>query len=108
MTKKRVQRKPWLGDRVKDKVSGATGIVQAVVLWTFGCMRVTVQRDDLQTGAPDAFFTLDAPQFEVLEKGALRPVYPEPSDTLAGETGPAGARPDAGQFATPMREESRR
>jgi hypothetical protein len=41
-----------LGDRVKDPITGLTGIVVAVTHWLNGCIRVVVQPESLHEGKP--------------------------------------------------------
>jgi hypothetical protein len=41
-----------LGDKVKDRVTGLTGIVIARTDWLNGCIRMTVQPQELKDGKP--------------------------------------------------------
>ena len=60
-----------LGDKVKDMVTGFTGIVIAKTEWLNKCRRITVQSVQLQEGKP-VTFEFDLEQLEVVEAGALR------------------------------------
>lgn len=41
-----------LGDRVKDEITGLSGIVIAVTQWLNGCVRMQVQPEKLKDGIP--------------------------------------------------------
>lgn len=63
-----------LGDRVKDKVSGLTGIATSVTIWLHGCVRVGVQPEGrTKDGKPRESFHFDEPQLEVMKKGVHTP-----------------------------------
>jgi hypothetical protein len=56
-----------LGDRVKDKVTGYTGIVVARTEWLNGCVRITVQNEKLKDGQVQPDFTFDEFQLTLLK-----------------------------------------
>lgn len=60
-----------LGDKVKDTISGAIGIVIARTEWLHGCIRVTIAPQALKDGHPADNFTVDEPQVEALERNAV-------------------------------------
>ena len=77
-----------LGARVKDKITGLTGIAVGRTIWIHGCVRITVQPEEFKDGKPVDMTTFDEPQLEVV-------VPPEPAAKPTGATG--GPRPDAGR-----------
>lgn len=60
------------GDRVQDKISGAKGIVVARTEWIYGCVRLSVQPEDVKDGKPADCFVVDEPQATVLTNQALK------------------------------------
>lgn len=61
-----------LGDKVKDKVTGFTGIAIARTEWLNGCIRVTVQPDKLADGKIAASETIDEPQLTLVKAAAVK------------------------------------
>lgn len=76
---------PSLGDRVKDTISGTTGIMVAYTDWLYGCRRVGVQAE-----APDkdgkivetAWF--DEDQVTVVNAAAIKPKEKAREDWTGG------------------------
>jgi hypothetical protein len=63
-----------LGDRVKDPITGLTGIVTCVSTWLHGCIRIGVQPEKLSQGkVPDAVH-FDQSQLVLLKKGVHVPM----------------------------------
>lgn len=60
-----------LGDRVRDRVTGLTGIAMSKTRYLFGCDRVAVQPTELKDGRPVDAFHVDEPQLEVVKRGAV-------------------------------------
>lgn len=60
---------PKLGDNVKDKITGFTGIVTARTEWLYGCIRYIVQPSSLFEGKPIEPVSFDEGQLEVVEAG---------------------------------------
>ena len=57
-----------LGQKVKDSITGYTGIVIARSEWLYGCIRITVQSEKLQdNGFPIDDYTFDEPQAILIE-----------------------------------------
>ena len=56
-----------LGDRVKDKISGMTGIVVCKASWLYGCTRISIQPEATKDGHPVDLVHLDEPQVEVVQ-----------------------------------------
>lgn len=74
-----------LGDLVRDKITGYTGIAVARTEWLHGCVRVTVQSQELKDGKPVETSTFDEPQLAIVGPSSY-------VDTGAGDT--HGERPD--------------
>lgn len=72
-----------LGTKVKDKVTGLTGIITTRTEFLHGCVRVGVQPQELKDGKPVDPVSFDEPQLEVLA---------EPADF--GQHATAEPRPD--------------
>ncbi|MEN6474373.1 MAG: hypothetical protein ABFD81_10190 [Syntrophaceae bacterium] len=60
-----------LGDRVKDKISGISGIAVGVTEWLYGCRRFVLQPEETKDGRPVESFSLDEPQLELIKKNPL-------------------------------------
>lgn len=56
-----------VGDKVKDKITGFTGIAIAKTEWLYGCMRVVVQSEKIGKDDKLVDFTFDEPQLEVIK-----------------------------------------
>lgn len=61
-----------LGDKVKDRITGLTGIVVASTSYLNGCRRISVQPQELKDGKPVEPSHFDEPQVEVIERGAIQ------------------------------------
>jgi len=57
-----------LGDRVKDTISGFSGILVCDATWLNGCRRVTVQPEELKDGLPIESRTFDIEQLVLMKK----------------------------------------
>lgn len=55
-----------LGTKVRDTITGVTGIVIARTEWLQGCARVTIQPQELKDGKPVDATTVDEPQCEII------------------------------------------
>ena len=75
-----------LGDKVKDTVTGLTGIAVARTEWINGCARITIQPPIKKDGTPPDNYTVDEPQVAVVTK---KKVKRGPKDT----GGPMGFTP---------------
>lgn len=91
-----------IGDRVKDGITGQSGIVIGYTYWLFGCERVTIQPEEAKDGKPLDSFCIDAAQCVLVESGAMEGFQPAPvidsRDTVAAPAGPrrdSRRRPDA-------------
>ena len=78
-----------LGDRVKDVITGMTGIVFGISDWLYGCRRITVQPEKEKDGKPAETFCVDEPQLKITKKGAIAPdddskVESRPKKTTGG------------------------
>lgn len=56
-----------LGCIAKDKITGFQGVVVATTDWLNGCLRVTIQPQEMKDGKPIESHTFDAEQIEVVE-----------------------------------------
>ncbi len=65
-----------LGDRVRDRISGISGIVTGCTEWLYGCRRIVIQAEDNKDGKPVDTFCIDEPQAEIIEKGVIKPSRP--------------------------------
>ena len=65
-----------LGSKVKDKITGCTGIAISRTEWLNGCVRVGVQPAVLKDGVPVEPMAFDEQQLEVLK-------WAEPPNTKA-------------------------
>jgi len=66
-----MSRKIELGDRVKDKVSGATGVVTGITEWITGCDTLTIAPSVKEDGkVPDGVY-IDINRAEVIERNAV-------------------------------------
>jgi hypothetical protein len=74
-----------LGDEVRDKITGYTGITIAHTNWLNGCSRWVVQSEQLEKGLPVTADTIDEVQLIVVTPGKF----------FATPPGPAGDREDA-------------
>ena len=55
-----------LGDKVKDKITGYTGIAVGITTWMQGCRRIGIQSQKLHEGKPRDTIWFDEPQVEVI------------------------------------------
>lgn len=70
-----------LGDRVRDVVSGAEGVVIGATRWLTGCDTLTISPDRKkdETGTPDEFH-IDVNRAEILKAGAVKIKTEKPKD----------------------------
>ena len=63
-----------LGDKVKDPISGVTGIAVAITKWLYGCNRVAVQPKGVSkdTGKPFKISEFDEPQLEIISSKKIK------------------------------------
>lgn len=81
-----------LGDKVKDAVTGYTGIVICVYRWRTGCNRYTVQAQKLDKGIPLANHTFDENELELIKANAVPTELPAVAAPKAKQA-PGGPRP---------------
>lgn len=55
-----------LGDKVKDKVTGYTGIIIGQTRWLYGCTRYTIQAQELKDGKPVEAISCDEAALDVV------------------------------------------
>lgn len=62
-----------LGDKVKDPVTGFTGIAVARTTWLHGCNRLSIQPQELtKEGAPRESQVFDEMQLILVKKGIVK------------------------------------
>jgi hypothetical protein len=88
-----------LGDRVKDRISGLSGIVTGFYSYLFGCERAGITPEEHKDGKPAEVFVVDAAQLELLAAGVVEG-YQAPA---IGAPRPAGPRADPAPRSTPVR-----
>ncbi|GAF86063.1 unnamed protein product [marine sediment metagenome] len=74
-----------LGDRVRDKITGFTGIATARTEWLYGCICITIQGERLEKGVPIEPHTFD--------QSSLEEVKTSTGIKRDKEDPPAGPRP---------------
>ncbi len=79
-----------LGSKVKDNISGFTGMAVARTEWLFGCARIGVQPQNLYEGNPIDPQWFDELQLEILELLAK----PLTEGAVMHEEKPGGPRQD--------------
>lgn len=60
-----------LGCKARDTISGFTGIVVAITHWLNGCVRITIQPQEMKDGKPIDGCTFDVEQITVVEPKAV-------------------------------------
>ena len=78
-----------LGDKVRDEVTGFTGIAVAKITYLQGCDRIAVQAPVKKNEKPEDWVYVDLPQLEVIKKGAVKQL---PNSKVVG-----GYKPDNAQ-----------
>ena len=81
-----------VGDRVKDKIGGFTGIATARYEYLYGCVRINVQPEKTKDGKPADGFVFDEDQLQVLKSGAVAGIAPKSKATTGGPRSPQEMR----------------
>lgn len=81
-----------LGDVAKDSITGFTGVVIGRTKWLHGCVRLTLQPQEMKDGKPLEPHTFDEPQLVLVTKAV------QPTTGHAG-----GPRPEPMRRAEPPR-----
>lgn len=67
-----------LGDSVRDRITGYSGIVVAKTHWLNGCVRITLQSQKIKDDyTPVESQTFDEPQLELIQAGAFEKTNPD-------------------------------
>jgi len=74
--KNEVEFKYPLGARVKDKVTGYTGIIIAQTRWMYGCLRYSVQAQEMKDGKPVDSLCFDEGSLDLLDSPLKNPKVP--------------------------------
>lgn len=61
-----------LGDKVKDRITGLEGIVVAKTEWINGCIRLSVQPQEIKDGKPVECSAFDIEELELITAGVLQ------------------------------------
>jgi hypothetical protein len=70
-----------LGDRVRESITGFTGIAVARMVWLHGCVRIDVQAEELDKHNKTIQLTFDEAALDLVEAGAKAAKHnPEPAD----------------------------
>lgn len=56
-----------LGDKVKDIITGFSGIAVARTQWLHGCDRITIEPDKTEKGVPVDSFVFDEQRVEIVK-----------------------------------------
>ena len=83
-----------LGQKVRDKITGLEGIAIGRTEWLHGCVRISIQPQELRDGKMLDVVSIDEPQLDVIEEKKLKP---------SPTTGPGGPRQDVSRQASPSR-----
>lgn len=85
-----------LGDRVKDKITGLSGVAIGATDWLYGCRRITVQPETEKDGKPVDTFCVDEPQLRITKKAVVGPNVQEkkPRKKRGGPRRDVSQRPD--------------
>lgn len=76
MTKEEIH----LGDVLKDTITGFKGVAIASTNWLNGCVRVTLQPQELKDGKPIEAQTFDVEQLEIVKAAKPRATPPKGGD----------------------------
>jgi len=68
----KVAKEVCLGDKVKDTVTGFTGIVVSITEYLQGCKRISVAAKVKQNALPGDWANFDMPQVKVIESAAVK------------------------------------
>jgi hypothetical protein len=69
-----------LGDLVKDSITGFTGIVTCRSEWLNGCVRLSLQPQELREGKPLADVTFDIEQLILVKAAEFKTLMPSGGD----------------------------
>lgn len=68
-----MEMKMKLGDTLRDKITGFTGVAVSVHEYLHGCRRFSLQPTDLRDGKPVETHSFDEPQLEIIADGGVAP-----------------------------------
>lgn len=60
-----------LGDRVKDSISGLSGVAVGITQYMYGCRHVCVRPEEVKDGKPIEGTWFDEPQLVVVDRAAI-------------------------------------
>jgi hypothetical protein len=78
-----------LGDKVKDKITGFTGIAIGITVWQNGCRTIGIKTLKLKDGRPQDAFWMDENQVEIVLKRAkvIKPIVYKTDEKEVVKTG---------------------
>jgi len=71
-----------LGSRVKDIITGFTGIAVGYSKWMYGCNRIVVESESLKDGKPLGNEWFDEQRVETVEEGVISIIAPKDHDVV--------------------------
>lgn len=86
-----------LGDKAKDTITGLTGIVVARHEYLNGCVRLSVQPNEVKDGKPVESSAFDIEQMELVE------AIQQPRKLVAVGTAPGGPHDEPARASVPSR-----
>ena len=71
-----------LGDKVRDTITGFSGVAIGRTEWINGCTRIVVQSDKLKDGVPTDAQHIDEPQLELVKAAKVKALKRETGGPL--------------------------
>jgi hypothetical protein len=84
-----------LGDRVRDRVTGLSGIVYGITDWLNGCQRISIQPEEIKDGKPVEMSVIDVQDIIIINKQVHTPAILIESEP---EKRKAGLRPNVSKY----------
>jgi cellulase/cellobiase CelA1 len=81
-----------LGSKVRDNITGFTGIATGRTVWLYGCERICIEPQELKDGKPIDAAWFDDQRVELVEESAPQ-VSPQSSATSGGPQRDPSRRP---------------
>ena len=72
-----MQEKINLGDKVKDTITGHTGICTGIIIWLNGCRRIGIQSKAVKDGLPVDVYWVDETTVEVVKQKVKKTIQNE-------------------------------
>ncbi len=81
-----------LGDRVRDTITGFTGVYIAHTRWLTGCDRITIESEKPKAGEDSKLISFDFTRIELVKKSVVKLTKPAPGEPAVRTNG--GPRPE--------------